>query len=140
MNKKSYALAALAVVGVVLSAGLVIADDNGDEEQTGAGGGGWFMLDGAKDTFGFYLNSSDWSMSELVLQARDVGVKVIAYEFDSISFSYDALNEVGSAEAFGRAWVGGVDASFHLLVEDNGGRSLDRLMLRLRPTSPKLGT
>ena len=130
MNKKSYAIAALAVAGVMLSAGLAIAGDD-DEEQTGAGGGGWFMSEGAKDTFGFYLNSTDWSMSNFVLQARDLGVKIQAYQFDNIAISYDSLNGVGSADATGRAWVGGVDASFHLIVEDNGNRTVDRLMLEV---------
>jgi len=131
MKKQMFAVAALAVASVVLSAGLVVAQDAADEEQSGAGGGGWFINDGAKDTFGFYLNSSDISMSEFVLQARDLGVKVQAYQFDNVAFAYDADLATGSAEAWGRAWVGGVDASFHLIVEDNGHRSMDRLMVEV---------
>jgi len=132
MNKRSYAIAALAVAGVVLSAGLVIADDGDDDEMmTGAGGGGWFKDYGAKDTFGFYLNSSDITMSEFVLQARDVDVTVHAYQFDSIVFNYDADLETGSAEAWGMAYVAGVTATFHLIVEDNGHRSVGCLMLEL---------
>jgi len=131
MNKRLFAVAAMAVAGVIFSAGMVVAQDAADEDQTGAGGGGWFKLDGAKDTFGFYLNSSDMAMSEFVLQARELGVKVQAYQFDSIAFSYDPNMGTGSAEAWGRAWVGGVDASFHLIVEDNGHRSMDRLMLEV---------
>ncbi len=150
MKEKKIAVAALAVAALaiiafavnsaVLSANLVGADDadevvgndESDEiEISGAGGGGWFLAGGAKNTFGFYLNSSDWSMSELVLQARDLGVKIEAYQFDTISFSYDSILGTGSAEAVGRALAGGVDASFHLVVEDNGDRSLDRFMLEV---------
>jgi len=129
MNKILYGVAALAVASVVFSAGLVVADDNADEEETGAGGGGWFTYEGAKDTFGFHLNSSDWSMSEFVLQARDAGVKVKAYQFDNIAFEYDSDLGTGSADASGRAWIGGDDATFQLHVEDNGDRSLDCLVL-----------
>lgn len=129
MNRILYGVAALAVASVVFSAGLVVADDYTDEEETGAGGGGWFMYDGAKDTFGFHLDSSDWSMSEFVLQARDAGVKVMAYQFDDIAFAYDADLGTGSADASGRAWYGGDDATFQLHVEDNGPRNLDRLVL-----------
>jgi len=132
MNKVSYAIAALAVAGVVFSAGLVVAQGDEEEQMTGAGGGGWFMYEGAdeamyKDTFGFYLTPSedpeDWSMSELVLQARDVGITVHAYKFTSIVFG------AGSAEASGQAWIGGLDATFDLTVADNGHRSMDYLKL-----------
>lgn len=130
MNKKLFGVAALVVAGVVFSAGLVVAGDY-DDEVTGAGGGGRFKYDGAKDTFRFYLNLDDWSMSELVLQARDMGIKVEAYPFDDVSSTYDAILGVGSAEAWGMAYVAGVEAMFHLIVEDNGHRSMDYLMLEL---------
>jgi hypothetical protein len=132
MNKRSFAIAALAVAGVIFSAGLVMADDLDDDEMmTGAGGGGWWKNMGAKNTFGCYLDPSDMSMSEFVLQARDMGVAVHAYQFDDIVFNYDAGLGTGSAEAWGRAWVDGMDVSFHLMLEDNGHRSLDRLMLEV---------
>lgn len=155
MNKKKLAIAALAAAVVAIAAlaasnvamtadpvatddyeepAPIAANDYEDpeeEELTGAGGGGWFRYDGAKNTFGFYLNSTDESMSELVLQARDLGVMVLAYQFDAVAFSYDAEEGTGSAEAWGRAWIDGVDASFHLIVEDNGHRSLDRFVLEV---------
>ncbi len=147
MNKKKAAIAALAVAAlaivalgvnsVLMSASLVGADDvedvAGSDETVliGAGGGGWFLAGDAKNTFGFYLNATNWSMSEFVLQARDLGVMVKAYQFDSISFAYDPDLGTGSADASGRALIGGVDASFHLIVEDNGGRSVDRLLLEV---------
>jgi hypothetical protein len=131
MKKSLYGIAALAVVGLFMSAGIVVADVDDEEIMTGAGGGGWFKVNEAKDTFGFYLNASDITMSELVLQARDAGVTVHAYQFDNIVFNYDATLGTGSAEAWGMAYVAGVEASFHLIVEDNGGRSLDRLMLEV---------
>ena len=131
MSKRSFAIAALAVAGVMLSAGIVIADDAEEEEMTGAGGGGWWKNLDAKNTFGFYLNSSDITMSEFVLQARDMGVTVHAYQFDNIVFNYDVDFDTGSAEAWGMAYVAGVEASFHLVVEDNGHRSMDSLMLEL---------
>jgi hypothetical protein len=131
MNKRSFAIAALAVAGVILSAGMVVSADYDDEQMTGAGGGGWWKNVGEKNTFGFYLNASDITMSEFVLQARDVGVTVHAYQFDNIVFNYDAVLGTGSAEAWGMAYVAGVEASFHLIVEDNGHRSVDRLMLEL---------
>lgn len=133
MNKKLLGVATLVVATVVFSAGLVVAaqDDYEDEEMTGAGGGGWWKSDGAKNTFGCYLNASDIAMSEFVLQARDEGVTVHAYQFDDIVFNYDADLGTGSAEAWGYAWVDGFDVSFHLILEDNGHRSMDRLMLEL---------
>ena len=111
----------------------VAADDYDelDEGLTGAGGGGWFKYNGAKDTFGFYLNSSDIAMSEFVLHARDAGVTVHAIEFNSITFNYDADLGIGGAEAYGTANVSGVVATLHLIVEDNGPRSMDRLMVEL---------
>ena len=149
MNKKRLAGSALAVLliaiaafamgNVAISADLVApedldaADDTemADDNLTGAGGGGWLKNEGAKNTFGFYLNATDTTMSELVLQARDVGVTVHAYQFDSVVFNYDAGLGTGSAEATGMASVAGVNATFHLVVEDNGDRSLDRFMLEL---------
>ena len=154
MNKKPMALAALALAVVAIAAfaignvpvsakllapdgnegaDLVAADDSEDtdEEMNGAGGGGWFRYNEAKDTFGFYLNSTDITMSELVLQARDLGVTVHAIQFDNIVFNYDATLGTGSAEAWGMANVSGLQASFHLIVEDNGDRSVDRIALDL---------
>jgi len=131
------AIVALAVNSVVMSATIVGADnaedveDSDDTEMSGAGGGGWFMSGEAKNTFGFFLNATDFTMSEFVLQARDLGVKIKAYQFDSASFNYDPNLGTGNADASGRAWVGGVDATFHLIVEDNGDRSMDRLMLEV---------
>lgn len=131
MNKKLFGIMALAVASVVFSAGMVVADNTEDEIMTGAGGGGWWKNMQAKNTFGFYLNSSDVTMSEFVLQARDVGMTVHAYQFDNVVFNYDADLGTGWAEAWGMAYVGDTEANFHLYVEDNGHRSADRLMVEL---------
>lgn len=131
MNKRIYAIAALAVAGVIFSAGLVVAQEEEEEEMTGAGGGGWFKLGEAKDTFGFYLTEDDMSMSEFVLQARDLGVTVHAYQFDSVDITYDGVSMTGSAVASGMAYVAGVEAHFELTIRDDGPRGEDDLMLVL---------
>ena len=133
MNKYAYAVAALAVAGVVFSAGMVVADDYyDDEEQWGAGGGGWFMYEGEdgmmyKDNFGFCLNPDNYSDSAFNLNAREMDVKVKAYQFDNMEFTYDDHNEKWTAEAWGWAYGAGLEWEFHLLVTDNGHRSMDYL-------------
>ena len=132
MNKRSYAIAALAVAGVIFSAGLVIADEaDEDDMMTGAGGGGWWKDDGPKITFGLYLDPGDNAMSEFVLQARDLGETVHAYQFDSVVINYNADDGTGSATASGRAYVAGADAAFTLTIVDGGDRSMDSLELVL---------
>jgi len=97
-----------------------------------AGGGGWFVVDGFKNTFGFFLNKSDLANSSFVFQVRSSMMTVHSLNFTNIVFEDDDGDGNWTAHAYGNATVKSLDVfSFHLQVSDCGKGDVDRIDLWL---------
>jgi len=113
-------------------------DETSHNETLLAGGGGWHAVNMSstiyKDTFGVYINgnSSNWSESSFVFQARDKNATIHAVNFTNIVFDNTTVENMTYVHAWGWAKLNKVSGFwFHLVLMDNGTRSNDLFNLTL---------